>query len=89
MLSCPEFGTLDPYNEPPYDQPVMDKIEEMQKAGKVKFGFDRAGTSTKHPEDKDLDWGDPEDIRHSAWMYGFKTAAKALIKIESQGSIFD
>eukprot|EP01045_Picozoa_sp_COSAG04_P027076 COSAG04_NODE_3892_length_2444_cov_4.701493_2_plen_309_part_00 len=84
VLSCPEFGTLDPYNGPPYDQPVMDKIEEMQKAGKVKFGFDRAGTSTKHPDDKDLDWRDPEEIRHSAWMYGFKTAAKALIKIESQ-----
>eukprot|EP01045_Picozoa_sp_COSAG04_P032664 COSAG04_NODE_6478_length_1318_cov_1.804758_1_plen_100_part_00 len=32
VMSCPEEGTLDPFGGPPYDQKVMDKIEEMQQA---------------------------------------------------------
>ena len=85
VMSCPEMGTLDPYENGPYDVNVMDKIEEMSKVGKVKMGFDRAGTSTTSPKDKDVDWTEKEQVRASEWMYGFKTAAKAIIKTESQG----
>eukprot|EP01045_Picozoa_sp_COSAG04_P031889 COSAG04_NODE_6066_length_1419_cov_1.087121_2_plen_317_part_01 len=85
VMSCPEKGTIDLYENGPYDQEVMAKIEEMSEVGKVKMGFDRAGTSTTHPEDEDVDWADADQIRASKWMYGFKTAAKAIIKTESQG----
>eukprot|EP01045_Picozoa_sp_COSAG04_P018856 COSAG04_NODE_1779_length_5595_cov_1.888464_4_plen_1114_part_00 len=85
VMSCPEMGTLDPYENGPFDQRVMDKIEEMSKRGKVKMGFDRAGTTTTSPKDKDVDWTDSEQVRKSEWMYGFKTAAKAIIRTESQG----
>jgi hypothetical protein len=46
VMSCPEVGTLDADGGPPYDQRVMDKVSELQQLGFVKFGFDRAGTST-------------------------------------------
>ena len=85
MASLKGLGTLSPFSEPPFDQHVMDKVEELQKLGRVFFGFDRAGTTTQHPEDKDVDWEDPEQIRGSQWMYGYKTAAKAQIKAFSQG----
>eukprot|EP01043_Picozoa_sp_COSAG02_P134033 COSAG02_NODE_72146_length_187_cov_96.465909_1_plen_54_part_01 len=31
---------------PPYNPDVMEKVSELQRIGFVKFGFDRAGTST-------------------------------------------
>ena len=49
------------------------------------MGFDRAGTSTQHPADRYVDWTNAEQVRHSHWMYGFKTAAKAQLKLECQG----
>ena len=85
VMSCPEMGTLSPFNEPPYDQEVMAKVEGMQKADKVKMGFDRKGSSTTHPEDENVDWTDKEQVRSSKWMYGFVTAAKKVISTESQG----
>ena len=45
---------------------------------------DTAGSTTQHPEDRDVDWTDKEQIRRSRWMYGFKTAAKAQLKIACQ-----
>ena len=85
VMSCPELGTLSPHGEGPYTEKVMDKVEELQQLGRVFFGFDRAGTTTQHPEDKALDWKNPEQIRKSKWMYGYKTAAKAQIKAFTQG----
>ena len=49
------------------------------------MGFDRAGTTTQHPEDRDVDWSDPQQIRRSHWFYGYQTAAKRCISLESQG----
>ena len=74
------MGTASPTGGPPYDQPVMDKVAELQQRERVKMGFDRAGSSTTHPEDRNVDWTDPKQIRTSRWMYGFKTAAKAQLK---------
>ena len=57
VMSCPEMGTLDEDGgkarmaagadaSEVYNQRVMDKVSELQQLGFVKFGFDRAGTST-------------------------------------------
>eukprot|EP01043_Picozoa_sp_COSAG02_P022472 COSAG02_NODE_1169_length_14132_cov_85.570187_6_plen_1172_part_00 len=57
VMSCPEMGTLDDDEgvarmkagaDPNvvYSQEVMEKVAELQQIGFVKFGFDRAGTST-------------------------------------------
>ena len=32
-----------------------------------------------------MDWSDKEQVRKSEWMYGFKTAAKKVLSVESQG----
>eukprot|EP01045_Picozoa_sp_COSAG04_P008324 COSAG04_NODE_458_length_14025_cov_349.233735_2_plen_799_part_00 len=97
VMSCPEEGTIDPYGGPPYDQKVMDKVEELQQRRGIKFGFDRAGTTTGVKEDESLFAEAAElatagqadaakaKIRETKWLYGYSTAAKALIKIESQG----
>ena len=56
-MSCPEMGTLDDDGgvgrmaagadaQDVYNQDVMAKVSELQQIGFVKFGFDRAGTST-------------------------------------------
>ena len=79
------MGTLSPYGEGPYEEKVMDKVTELQQIGVVKMGFDRAGTSTTAPQDKDVDWTDAEQIRQSTWMYGYKTSVKRILQIESQG----
>ena len=96
-MSCPEVGTISPYGEGPYDQKVMDKVEELQQRRGIKFGFDRAGTPTGVKEDESLFTRATElakagqvdaakaKIRETKWLYGYSTAAKALIKIESQG----
>ena len=84
-MSCPERGTLSPDGLPPYDQPVMERVAELQRRDRLKMGFDRAGSSTTHAEDRDVDWTNSEQIRRSQWMYGFKTAAKAQLKLECQG----
>ena len=57
VMSCPEMGTLDEDGgvariaegadaTEVYNQDVMKKVSELQQIGFVKFGFDRAGTST-------------------------------------------
>ena len=51
-MYCPEHGTLDPDGGAPYDQNVMDKIVELQQRGKLKGGFDRAGSSNSDPRDE-------------------------------------
>lgn len=84
VMSCPEKSTLKPDGSGPYDQHVMDKVGQLQQRGRLKMGFDRAGTSTQHPEDHDVDWSVPEQIARSRWMYGFKTAAKKVLAVESQ-----
>ena len=59
VLSCPEFGTLDPDGGPntgtnKYDSPVMRTVMQLQKLsdGAIQMGFDRAGTSTSDDRDK-------------------------------------
>eukprot|EP01043_Picozoa_sp_COSAG02_P038193 COSAG02_NODE_2926_length_7728_cov_3.194521_9_plen_302_part_01 len=84
VMSCPEKGTLRAGGEAPYDQDVMEKVAELQRRGLLKMGFDRAGSSTRHPEDDGLDWSDPKDIKRSRWMYGFRTAAKKVMALECQ-----
>eukprot|EP01043_Picozoa_sp_COSAG02_P055664 COSAG02_NODE_6492_length_3539_cov_1.962209_2_plen_658_part_00 len=84
VMSCPEKGTLRPDGAEPYDQEVMEKVAELQRRGLLKMGFDRAGSSTKAPEDDGLDWSDPQDIKRSRWMYGFRTAAKKVMAVECQ-----
>ena len=84
VMSCTEMGPLSLDGGPPYDQPVMDKIAELQQRERVKMGFDRAGSSTTHPEDRDVDLTDKEQIRRSRWRDGFKTAAKKILAIECQ-----
>eukprot|EP01043_Picozoa_sp_COSAG02_P062312 COSAG02_NODE_8565_length_2522_cov_2.349979_2_plen_608_part_00 len=86
VMSCPEKGTLDPFGDGPYEELVMDKVMELQQCDKVKMGFDRAGTSTAVPEDKPLfDSNDPANIRLTRWFYGYKTSAKRILQVESQG----
>ena len=97
VMSCPEIGTIDPYGGGPYDQPVMEKVQELaQLGGAIKMGFDRAGTTTAVKEDKPLfeevgklaKAGDTEGakakVRETAWLYGYITAAKRTISVESQ-----
>lgn len=43
VVSCPEMGSLQANNNPPYDQHVMDFLSELQARGLVTVGFDRAG----------------------------------------------
>jgi hypothetical protein len=50
-MSCPEHGTLDPDGGPPYNQSVMDKVNELQQRGRLKGGFDRAGSSNSDARD--------------------------------------
>lgn len=51
VVSCPEVGTLQSDGSEPYDEKVMEKMSELQKAGRVKMAFDRAGTSNASKED--------------------------------------
>lgn len=62
VMSCPEKGSLDPNGGEPYDQPVMDKINELRQRGRLKGGFDRAGSSNQDPRDDET------------WPQIFKTA---------------
>eukprot|EP01045_Picozoa_sp_COSAG04_P017588 COSAG04_NODE_1565_length_6321_cov_5.077306_9_plen_546_part_00 len=48
------------------------------------FGYDRAGASAMTEKDEELDWKDPEQIRKTDWMFGYKKAAEATIKFASQ-----
>ena len=42
-MSAPEEGTRRADGQGPYDEPVMDKVAELQQRGRLKMGFDRAG----------------------------------------------
>lgn len=46
VMSSPEYGTLSATGEGPFNQPIMDKVAELQQLGFLKLGFDRAGTTT-------------------------------------------
>ena len=97
VMSCPETGTLDPYGGPPYDQQVMDRVAQMSHARTVKMGFDRAGTTTTVKADEPLfaavaelaqagdTAGAKAKVRETQWLYGYITAAKRTISVESQG----
>jgi hypothetical protein len=61
VLSCPEFGTLNPDGGPnagtnKYDSPVMLTVTRLQKVscGAIQMGFDRAGTSTSDDRDQKI-----------------------------------
>eukprot|EP01043_Picozoa_sp_COSAG02_P019159 COSAG02_NODE_915_length_15986_cov_16.498584_3_plen_629_part_00 len=80
VMSCPEKGTLNPRGEPPYDQPVMDKINELRQRGRLKGGFDRAGSSNIDPRDDEI-W--PKIFKTEGQEYLFETdeeKRKELIK---------
>ena len=64
VMSCPEMGTLNPDGSGPYDQKVMDKINELRQRGRLKGGFDRAGSSNMDPRDDEM------------WPKIFQTAGK-------------
>jgi hypothetical protein len=88
VMSCPEDGTLDRYPDrhSKFDQPVMDKVVQLQQRGFLKIGFDRKGSSTAVEGDKPLfEKGDPESIRKTMWFNGYKSSAKAIVKVECQG----
>ena len=51
----------------------------------MKVGFDRPGTTTARQEDVPLfESGHPENIRQTMWVYGYCTAIKRGISMESQ-----
>ena len=98
VMSCPEMGTLNPDGASgPYDQKVMEMVAWLQKLGFVKFGFDRAGTSTSRAEDVALfdkafalvAAGKHDDakvlFKSTAWFYGYETSVKQAVKLEAQG----
>jgi hypothetical protein len=64
----------------------MDKVVQLQQRGFLKIGFDRKGSSTAVEGDKPLfEKGDPESIRKTMWFNGYKSSAKAIVKVECQG----
>ena len=76
---------LDPEGAPPYDQHAMDYVLGLQQQGYMRLGFDRAGSSTARSEDAPLfASGDPEKIKETMWFYGYATATKRCISLESQ-----
>ena len=85
VVSCPVMSTLDGAGGPPYDQDAMGKVRELQQLGVVKVGYDRPGSTTARAEDVELfASGDPEKIKLTMWFYGYATAMKRCIAIESQ-----
>ena len=79
------MSTLDGAGGPPYDQDAMGKVRELQQLGVVKVGYDRPGSTTARAEDVELfASGDPEKIKLTMWFYGYATAMKRCIAIESQ-----
>lgn len=97
VMSCPEFGTINADGCGPYDQNVMEKVSQLQQVGFVKFGFDRAGTSTAREKDGALfdkafalrDEGKYDEaielLKATDWWYGYQTSVKQAVKLESQG----
>ena len=97
VMSCPEMGTINADNSGPYDQNVMEKVSYLQQIGFVKFGFDRAGTSTAREKDGALfdkafallDEGKRgeaiELLKSTDWWYGYQTSVKQAVKLECQG----
>ena len=96
VMSCPELGTLDKDGAGPYDQKVMETVSELQRVGYVKFGFDRAGTSTAREKDAALfakafalrDEGKHDEaielLKSTDWWYGYQTSVKQAVKLECQ-----
>ena len=97
VMSCPEMGTINPYGTGPYEHNVMEKVSELQQIGYVKFGFDRANTSTAREKDGALfgkafalrDEGKRDEaielLKSTDWWYGYQTSVKQAVKLESQG----
>jgi hypothetical protein len=96
-MSCPEMGTLDKDGGAPYDQNVMETVSQLQQVGYVKFGFDRAGTSTAREKDgAKFDsafelWAKGKHdeairlLKSTDWWYGYQTSVKQAVKLECQG----
>ena len=97
VMSCPEMGTLDKDGGAPYDQNVMEMVSQLQQIGYVKFGFDRAGTSTGREKDGEkFDsafalWAKGKHdeairlLKSTDWWYGYQTSVKQAVKLECQG----
>jgi hypothetical protein len=96
VMSCPEFGTLDPSGNPPYDHDVMTKVSQLQRKGALKMGFDRAGSSNTTQSDTAL-FERAEQLRvagHLAeanatlkstiWFANYTGRAKGVMFTESQ-----
>eukprot|EP01043_Picozoa_sp_COSAG02_P048618 COSAG02_NODE_4793_length_4973_cov_2.768158_2_plen_241_part_00 len=96
-MSCPELGTLNLDGGGPYDQNVMEKVQSLQHIGYLKFGFDRAGTSSVRERDRArfghafalYDEGKYDDanrmLKSTDWWYGYSMSVKQAIKLECQG----
>ena len=50
VMSSPEEGTRRADGRGPYNERVMDKVAELQQQGRLKMGFDRAGTMASRPQ---------------------------------------
>lgn len=94
VVSSPEWATKDPEGNGPYDQPAMDRCKELQQLGLLKIAFDRAGTTTARQEDEELferlqeatDLAEcAQIVKKTYWFYGYATAVKRCIVLESQG----
>ena len=80
-----------------FNQNVMEKVSELSDLDFVKFGFDRAGTSTAREKDQALfekafalrDEGELDEavslLKSTDWWYGYQTSVKQAVKLESQG----
>lgn len=97
VMNCPEMGTLNSDGSGPYDQPVMEKVAELQQIGYLKYGFDRLDSSTFHPDDKALkdeasaqlalgNRGNFEKLfKEMRWWHAWSIVVKQTIKLECQG----
>ena len=87
VMSTPERGTKHQDGKsPPFDVPIMDRLRDMQRFenGELNYSmaFDRAGSSTSHPDDmKKGEWWRTEGgIKSTFWFYGcaFKATSSCL-----------
>ena len=97
VVSCPEKGSKNPDGSAPYDQEVMTMLIEVQKQGRIKIAFDRAGTSTAVAEDerkfqaaKAIRKDDPhnrewkEMIMQTHWWKQYTSGVKSFLLSQAQ-----
>ena len=92
VMSTPEFGTMsEDGKSPPFDEKIMETLGQLQRIdddGVLNFamGFDRANSSTAHPEDarRGAWWESEPGIKSSFWFYGYRTRVKACALVECQ-----